>query len=152
MSYDDETKYWKVKYETDKELEEYVAGFTRMLEAERDAEMGEEALEARVEAGHTVRAAKIRPEGYKVKVTWEDSDGPGIKVNDHVILSRVHPYQYAFKHPLLVCEGEGGGLKLDATKHAPEYRHIKREQLLRDAGMPPADRSTRPLSFGATRG
>ena len=25
MSYDDETKYWKVKYETDKELEEYDA-------------------------------------------------------------------------------------------------------------------------------
>jgi len=115
----------------DKELEAYVTIFTALLEAERDAEMDEEALEARVGAGHN---------GFR------------IKVGDHVILSRVHPYQYAFKHPLLVCEGEGGELKQDATKHAPEYRHIKREQLLRDAGMPPADRSTRPLSFGATRG
>ena len=69
----------------DKELEEYVAIFTWMLEAERDADMGEKALEARIEAGHTVRAGKIRPDGYKIKVTWEDSEGSGIKVNDHAV-------------------------------------------------------------------
>ena len=109
----------------DKELEAYVTIFTALLEAERDAEMDEEALEARAGAGHN---------GFRIKVGC------------------VHPYQDAFKHPLLVCEGEGEGLKLDATKHAPEYRHIKREHLLREAGMPPADRSARPLSFGATRG
>ena len=33
-------------------------------------------------------------------------NGVRIKVSDHVILSRVHPYQYAFKHPLLVCAVE----------------------------------------------
>ena len=70
--------------------------------------------------GHTVRAAKLHPEGNKVRVTWTDLEGPRTKVGDRVILSRMRPYQYAFKHPLLVCEGEGGGLKLDATKHAPE--------------------------------
>ena len=96
----------------DKELEAYVTIFIALLEADMDAEVDEEALEARVGAGHN---------GFR------------IKVSDHVVLSRVHPYQYAFKHPLLVCEGKEGGLKLDATKHAPEYRHIKREESVRNA-------------------
>jgi len=83
----------------DKELEAYVTIFTALLEAERGAGMDEEALEARVGAGHN---------GFR------------IKVGDHVILSRVHPYQYAFKHPLLVCAVEERALQLDAKKYAPE--------------------------------
>ncbi|MDA8609529.1 hypothetical protein N9L19_01285 [bacterium] len=52
--------------------------------------------------GHTVRAAKLHPEGNNIRVTWADLEAPRNTVGDHVILSRMHLYQYAFKHPLLV--------------------------------------------------
>ena len=41
-------------------------------------------------------------------------------VNDHVMLSRVRPCQYAFKHPLLVCAVEEMALQLGAKKYPPE--------------------------------
>ena len=61
-----------------------------MLEAERDAEMGEEALEARVEAGHTIAAPNLHPDGYNTRVTWEDPEVSRVRVRgSHAGITRI---------------------------------------------------------------
>ena len=51
---------------------------------------------------------------------WEDGQGSRFKENDYVVLSRVLPQQYTFKHALRVCAAWSSGLQLDARKRAPD--------------------------------
>ena len=91
-----------------------------MLDLERDADMEQGGLDERVRAGHTIRAAKLYPDGSSIKVKWGDGQGTKFKENDYVVLSRVLPQQYTFRHALRVCAAGSSGLQLDAGKRAPD--------------------------------
>ena len=104
----------------DRELRKYASIFTAVLDLERDADMEQGDLEERVRAGHTIRAAKLYPDGSRIEVKWEDGQGSRFKENDYVVLSRVLPQQYTFKHALRVCAAGSSGLQLDAGKRAPD--------------------------------
>ena len=104
----------------DKELSKYVSIFTAVLDLERDADMEQGDLEERVRAGHTIRAAKLYPDGSRIEVKWEDGQGSRFKENDYVVLSRVLPQQYTFKHALRVCAVGPSWLHLDAGNRAPD--------------------------------
>ena len=83
-----------------------------------DMEQGD--LEERVRAGHTIRAAKLFPDGSRIEVKWEDGKGSRFKENDYVVLSRVLPQQYTFKHALRVCAVGSSWFHLDGGDRAPD--------------------------------
>ena len=86
--------------------EAYTAIWLALVDMERDADMGEDALEARVPAGLIVTSANIHVEGNKsgsLRATWDGCQGLKTKVREYAILSRSHAYIDGFTHPLLVC-------------------------------------------------